>query len=299
MTDQTEELLRAGMERFTAETNVPAGLAVKAARHRQRTRRTRAAAAIGAAVTAAAAAAVTAAIVAAPGPAPRLQTSAYVVSRVQGALTQASSQDYIQYRRETTTALIYLSSDVSGPSVGSWTYRGQARNVVYSSDGQVTHDIGRVTKEGRDTTTQVNYQEKTWSRAIRAADTFTTVTPTPESSCDEATALAGGGLGDGDPAGQIRTALSCGQYVVAGTRRVDGVRALELKPAEKGTITTVFWVDPATYLPVRDVTTTSPPTTARVTTITDDFRWLRPTPANLADLDVRIPAGFTQVPPSD
>jgi hypothetical protein len=50
---------------------------------------------------------------------------------------------------------------------------------------------------------------------------------------------------------------------------------------------------------VRDVTTISPPTTVRVTTITDDFRWLRPTPANLADLDVRIPAGFTQVAPSD
>jgi hypothetical protein len=171
--------------------------------------------------------------------------------------------------------------------------------VVYSSGGQVTHEIGRVTKEGRETTTQVNYQEKTWSRESRVASTFMTVTPTPQSSCDEATVLAGGGLGDGDPAGQIRTALSCGQYVVAGTQRVDGVRALELKPAGKGTMTTVFWVDPATYLPVRAVTTISPPATVRVTTIADDFRWLRPTPANLADLDVRIPAGFTQVPPPD
>lgn len=171
--------------------------------------------------------------------------------------------------------------------------------MVYSSGGQVTHDIGRVTKEGRETTTQVNYQDKTWSREIRAANAFVTVTPTPESSCDEATVLAGGGLGDGDVAGQIRAALSCGQYVVAGAQRVGGVRALELKPAGKGTVTTVFWVDPATYLPVRAVTTISPPTTARVTTMTDDFRWLRPTPANLADLDVRIPAGFTQVPPPD
>ena len=292
MTDQTEELLRAGMERFAADTDVPPGLAARATRHRQRSKRTRTAAAIGAA-----AAAVTAVVVTIPGPAPRLQTAAYVVSRVQGALTQASSQDYIQYRRETTTALIYLSNDVSGPSVGSWTYRGQGRDVVYSSGGQVTHDIGRVTKGGRETTTEVNYQEKTWSREINAANTPLTA-PTPESSCDEATVLAGGALGDGDPAAEIRTALSCGQYVVAGTQRVDGVRALELKPATKGTLTTVFWVDPATYLPVRAVTTISPPTTVRVTTITDDFRWLRPTPANLADLGVRIPAGFTQVPPS-
>jgi len=171
--------------------------------------------------------------------------------------------------------------------------------VVYSSGGQVTHDIGWVTKDGRDITTEVNYQEKTWSREINAANTPLTARPTPESSCDEATVLAGGGLGDGDPAAEIRTALSCGQYVVAGTQRVGGVRALELKPVTKGTLTTVFWVDPATYLPVRDVTTISPPTTVRVTTITDDFRWLRPTPANLADLDVRIPPGFTQVPPPD
>ena len=77
------------------------------------------------------------------------------------------------------------------------------------------------------------------------------------------------------------------------------MRALELKPAAKGTMATVFWVDPATYLPVRDVTTISPPATGRVTTITDDFRWLPPTPANLADLDVRIPPGFTQVQPAN
>jgi hypothetical protein len=77
----------------------------------------------------------------------------------------------------------------------------------------------------RDIITEVNYQEKTWSREIRATNTPMAATPTLESSCDEAT--------------------------------------------------------------------------VRVITITDDFRWLRPTPADLADLDVRIPAGFTQVPPPD
>jgi hypothetical protein len=57
-------------------------------------------------------------------------------------------------------------------------------------------------------------------------------------------------------------------------------------------VTAVFWVDPSTYLPVRDQVTVG----SRVT-IRDDFRWLRPTPANLTALDVHIPAGFTQIPP--
>src|SRR5262245_27020990 len=102
MTDQTEELLRAGMERFAADTDVPPGLAARATRHRQRSKRARTAAAIGTAA-AAAAAAVTAVVVTVPGPAPRVQTAAYVVSRVQGALAQASSQNAIQYGRETST----------------------------------------------------------------------------------------------------------------------------------------------------------------------------------------------------
>jgi hypothetical protein len=48
----------------------------------------------------------------------------------------------------------------------------------------------------------------------------------------------------------------------------------------------------STYLPVRDVVTVG-----SHGTIQDDFQWLRPTPANLAELDVPIPAGFTQVRP--
>ena len=78
MIDQTEELLRAGMERFAADTDVPPGLAARATRHRQRSKRARTVAAIGAA----AAAAVTAVVVTIPGPAPRLQTAAYVVSQI-------------------------------------------------------------------------------------------------------------------------------------------------------------------------------------------------------------------------
>jgi hypothetical protein len=50
----------------------------------------------------------------------------------------------------------------------------------------------------------------------------------------------------------------------------------------------VLWINPATYLPVRQA---GPG--ARVT----DFRWFRATPASLAKLKVAIPAGFRRVPP--
>ena len=33
--------------------------------------------------------------------------------------------------------------------------------------------------------------------------------------------------------------------------------------------------------------------------VRDDYRWLPPTQANLATLNLRIPSGFTQIPPQD
>jgi hypothetical protein len=295
MIDQTEELLRAGMDRFTAGTNVPAGLAVKAARHRQRTRRTRTAAAIGVA----SAAAVTAVAVAVPGSAPHAQTAAYVVSRVQDALSQASSQNAIQHVRETTTLRVYLAgTDISGQTAGSWSYRGQSRNEVYASDGRIAAVLsrvpgGQVPKGQLVTDTLVNYQEKTWWRDRHAVNAPPKATPTPHTACQAAMVVEGGGAWVSNVAAELRTALSCGQYTTAGYQRVDGVRALELKPVKAGPLTAVFWVDPATYLPVRDLVT------AGRATIRDDFTWLPPTPANLATLDVRVPPGFTRIPPQD
>ncbi len=48
-----------------------------------------------------------------------------------------------------------------------------------------------------------------------------------------------------------------------------------------------FWVDPATYLPIQ----------MALPHQRTEFRWLAPTPANLAQLKVTVPVGFKQVPP--
>ena len=76
---------------------------------------------------------------------------------------------------------------------------------------------------------------------------------------------------------------------------MDGVEALELKPVPSadGFVNVTFWVDPASYLPVRSVAMFRMPLSnhGRVQV---DFRWLRPTAANVAKLDVTIPPGFTR-----
>lgn len=58
-------------------------------------------------------------------------------------------------------------------------------------------------------------------------------------------------------------------------------------------LTTIIWVDPATYLPVRLTSQWTRPTVSVPATF--DFEWLPPTSANLALLKVRIPPGYTQV----
>jgi hypothetical protein len=87
---------------------------------------------------------------------------------------------------------------------------------------------------------------------------------------------------------------------MAGTQRVNGVEALEFKLAPRARMTffqLTFWVDPATYLPVRTVLTDEPNSAGYnpADRIQIDYQWLAPTPANVAELDVTIPPGFTEV----
>jgi len=89
---------------------------------------------------------------------------------------------------------------------------------------------------------------------------------------------------DGWP-GIIQYELSVHVFRVAGHQVIDGTNAIKLVTAS-GSAT--MWVNPATYLPVRyDVDGSQ-----------TDYRWLTPTAAHLALLDLPIPAGFTQVPPA-
>ena len=305
MSNQTEDLLQAGMERFTKDVSLPHGLAVRAARHRQRRKRV-GAAAVGAASVVGVTAIVVAMAAASAGPRQDIQTAAY--SRAEAALAEVGQQNLIEYTRETLSGEAgigapdgYMQRD---GTIASWDYRGSSRMTSYDPRGQLTHDYGQVTAGRHRTTTSVSYQARAWWRQKDTLPVWPSVTSTPESSCGEATVLDGPVTGLSDWAAKMRAALRCGQYVIAGTQRVDGVQAVELMPVQKAiqavtggpTPAPVYWVDPSTYLPVRDITNFDPPTFKAHGTIQADFQWLRPTQANLAAaFTVPIPAGFKQV----
>lgn len=303
--NDTEELLLAGMERFTADVDAPpAGLAGRAARHRRRRRIATAAATAG---TVAAAAAVIAAVAVA-GPAGSAtqdaQTAAYVISRTESALAATSSQNLVENERITTSGGIRMvvtdgwATFVQGPGQSStsthltgWAYRHDAKFASYTDSGQLTGVSGLQTSGQRVTDMAVSYQDKTWW-----AFTAPVQTPPKMQTC-LAARFAGmqNFLGPTDDlTAALRTALRCGQYELVGTQRVAGVAALELTPvpSNEAYAHVTFWVDPSSYLPLRSVSTLGHQPGA----VSIDYRWLKPTTANVAELHVSIPPGFSQVP---
>jgi hypothetical protein len=292
MPQQTEELLRAGMADFTADVTVPPGLVTRAVRHRRWQRMTVAAAGAGTAAVAAAVAAAVVVTSAAPVTTTRAQTAAYVINRTEAALAAVASENVLQYLHETATGRNSVKvSNLPAGTYAEWAYQGQAHWVVYSSDGQPASAMWAVDTGSRYTTTSVDYKRKTWwQRTVPTS-------PGPP--------FSGFGLPDGitgpalsiNWAAEIRQALKHGQYTVTGSELIDGVQALKLTLVHpfQGLPDAIFWVDPSTYLPVRELVTLGPGGTANGLQI--DYRWLPPSQANLATVAVSIPPGFTHVHP--
>ena len=286
MTD-TEDLLRAAMARFAEDVRVPSGLPARAARHLRRRR-----AAVVASVTASLAVVTAAAAVLAgtgPGQGTQAQTAAYVLSRTEAALAAVSQQNFIQAIHQT------LSGGRGSESV--WWYGQQERLASYGPGGRPTLDSGNQVAGNQEIFTDVRYDHRTWDRW-----TMTIPRVAPPSSvpppCAEAGLIQGMGLpGPDDWAAEFRTALSCGVYKVAGTEQVNGMHLIKLTPVQPAPATTVFWIDAVTYLPVRAEIVYGNGDTDKEAQDVEVFQWLRPTAANLKNLVVPIPGGFTRVPP--
>ena len=316
MSTDVEELLRDGMERFTAGVHAAAGLADAATRLRRRRLAVRATVACGtAAVTAAAVVAVAAGAGGSPariGPAlGRVHTTAYVISRVEKAL---AGQHLVLHGR---------ISGVWGPS-NSWAYGPRHRfEEVTGSDcghalpsGDCTHRggsepylaVGTALIGGKLTGVYVTYYNHKWSQLPER--------PIPASACSTTGALGMGGppIPTSDWPAFIRATLACGAAAVTGHARIDGVETVritgspvtvKLPPGEARAVRAkwvrsrwTLYVDPRTYLPVRvsgSSRTFGGPAPSTYSTSVTDMQWLPPTAANVAQTLVTIPAGFQQV----
>jgi len=318
MNADMEDLLREGMQRFTAGVQAPAGLAGAAGRLRRRRLIRR-----GTAATAAAALAGTAVLagLAAAGGASRegsglaqARAAAYVVSRVTTALA-------------TERQVFHASTMSTGdqPSVtwgyGSWgrfeeftgaacghttasgvcTYRGGSERYL----AQGTALVGRKLTEA-----YVTYFDHKYSLSAIGAP------GRPASACSAAARLSMGG--PPDPTAHwsafINATLACGAATVTGHVRIDGVETTRItgKPATvrlsrgyghavREHYARALWtlyVNPVTYLPVRmiGITETFGGSGGHTRFMsTTNVQWLPPTRANITQAMVVIPPGYQRV----
>lgn len=280
MSTEFEERLREEMRHFTTGVSAPSGLVRRARRDRRRRIASRASAA-----AAAVAVAVTGAVIVSNGTTGASRdsgtyTTAYVVKHVESALHAVNKIAYAHF-----TALYASPMDI-------WVYdgpRGQMYRAEYFSvlGGGLSQEAGMtVTPANYTTFIDVGFDYKIWYKESYPG-------PKPrETGC--AVSTSGPFTSFPELAARLREYLACGALSSDGRQRVDGVNALKLISVQRS-LTTIIWVDPATYLPVRLTTQWTRPVIAEP--FRYDFRWLPPTRANLALLKVRIPPGFTQVHP--
>lgn len=322
MSTDIADLLQETIERLTEGERVPDGLAERAfRRHRQRRLALGAAAVTGTAATAAAAVFVAAAMT---GGGPQrgggfvqAQTAAYVADRTERALTAAASGgaiERIDVTRRSEKLDVVLAEhhgdatvlrSVPGLSAGRtafWWYRGHHRAQALTADGKPLFDLGTVGPAGHPPSGRyalIDYPAKTWLRNFSL-----TAPPVPlpylprKGSCPElidpeATVSAA-------PAAwtaMIRKALACGDLRLDGRQWIGGTHAIKIVSSPRlvrrlalfAKISGTLWVDPATFLPVM-VRWTWPHGT-----LAARFRWLPPTRANLAALNLGVPSGFRPV----
>ena len=310
MNTNVEDLLREGMERFTAELRAPAGMAWRAARRRRRRLALRSGAAAAAALTAGA---VVLAAAWVPGTGhDGIDTTAYVVTRVDGALSVAGPGQIAQMTVTTTRSAALSGGTAVTTTAEEWSYGSQWRSVTYSPAGHQVYDEGF---NQASVYTLVNYQTRTWARQPGLGRPAASVSLVPGSfRCGPVVAALPLLFQPGLPAFQprmpdigfpassapatvataVRNAIACGTLAVAGRQRVDGIEAIELTSRPDSLISETIWVSPGTYLPVRVVVRFPPGLPGGQQTV--NITWLAPTAQNLARLTVPIPAGFRQVP---
>ena len=152
-------------------------------------------------------------------------------------------------------------------------------------DFQITYTLPptavRFTPAGN--VTDVDYLTKTWYNQVNG--------PAPVSAVGTPNFIA---------IGSLRTRIANGQWSDLGTTTLNGQPAIELSQVNPpGAQSLIVWVDPNTYLPFQETLTYSTVDGGQTVngSVTSTLGYLPSTPANLAQLNVTIPAGFTQTAP--
>lgn len=248
--------------------------------------RRRVAAGVTAAVSAGAAA--IAAVAFLPGsaaPAPRhAQDTAYVISHVTHALDAVPA------------STIFFMRMTIGPHsavTDTWARGARMRTERMTPAGHLVFESGFAATSTTVTTVNVNYLGKTWSRSARGVSPLSSAAAKARAAASSACNSPNGfAITDNasNMAASLRSWVSCGSLKADGTASIGGVTAIKLTTLMNG-VTYTWYVSPATYLPTR-MTTTRP----GILLAQEDFQWLPPTTANLAQLNLpAAPRGFTQV----
>jgi hypothetical protein len=230
------------------------------------------------------------------------ESTAYLVSHVDSALA-AVDDDMMQIHGKVSYA---SQGKQHALRVDTWSYRNQSHDL-WVFDG-VESNVSRSFKAinsrpvWEDTSVSLDYR----SRVATKATAFSPGPVTTIMSCSghgqsyRAGAPAPGAFGSAAAvAASMRALMSCGGLSVSWHQHYHGTEAIKIVShgslgiltPKTDTLTQVLWVNEATYLPIA-VTTRG---TASQGTATIQYAWLPPTKANLANLTVAIPPGFTVV----
>jgi hypothetical protein len=209
-------------------------------------------------------------------------TAAYVVDRLQRAVNlDATVLVTVSRAPDVITGQLVTTETWSSPTSHT------TRSEVLDAAGNPTTGEVLTISAGTTTAIRVDYTNRTWSTTTYPFGSSTSASapaPLPETPAQVAAAL--------------QAAARTGGVTVVGSAAADGRPAIELRrtvPAD-GTIpagTETTWVDPGTYLPIREVDVLA------YQSIVTDYRWLPDTPANqrLLTTAAAIPSGFTEVVP--
>ena len=243
------------------------------------------------------------------------RVAALVISRAEQALTSAERRNLIQEIHAVGQAASFTLAvpgryrAASAPRAVTWAYRGLIVTEGLTDAGQRVFDAsiryGYAPHRLTISSETVNDTWKTWWRSsvpIHMRGRLVPIWLLPHSCPSVSLPSPSGSFGSNWP-GEIRLALRCGDYHVAGTASIDGVSAIKIVPKYRRPphglrfMSQVLWVSRSTYLPVRVQWSWPRGHGLPRGTLTGDFTWLAPTRANLASLRVTIPPGYRQLPP--